>query len=290
MRPIVAGDQPDGVARVEAALQEWRQGDSTLDGGLFIVHLADRGLPLTKEARDSLAQESIEGNVFEVFSTVRGLVVVTQSCDIIKGCAKSEFVDVSPLVSVSDADLSDIQKGRQIRYAYVPGVADRHLVADLERTMAVEKSVVATWKRVPGCTTDEERVAFADALARKRQRFAFPNGFNRGLVRFRRRLKEKREKSTPEGRLIDALDHIRAAPRPKWDASKVMVFFWLLLKRDQDIDFSEARNVIEGWMKLIALSQPFALAEPPFLLVEQEDMTVRDYLASHPLDYDDLSL
>ena len=189
-----------------------------------------------------------------------------------------------------DIDRSEIQKGRKLRYAHVPGVSARHLVADLERTMAVEKAVVATWSRIPGCKTDEERVAFADALARKRRRFAFPDGFNSGLIKFKDRLKDKRRKSSAEGRLIDALDHVRAAASPNWNSPQVTVMFWFLLRRAQDINFDQSRHVIEGWMKLITLSMPFALADRSFALVEQEDMTVRDYLASHPLDYDDLSL
>jgi hypothetical protein len=286
----VAGGEADDIAQVEAALQEWRQGDVTLDAGLFIVHLADKRLPLTKQARAALDAEQGEEDVFGVCSQVHGLIVVTQSCDIVKGCKKSEFVDVSALVPVNDADLFEIRRGRQIRYAYVPGVADRGLVADLERTMAVEKSVVAAWNRIPGCTTDDERIAFAGALARKRQRFAFPDGFNTGLAKFKRRLKENREKSTAEGQLISALDDIRAEPRPTWEAPQVTVLFWFLLARDQDIDLDESRRVIEGWMRRVVLPLPFALADPAFELVEQEDMTVRDYLSSQPLDYDDMSL
>jgi hypothetical protein len=41
--------------------------------------------------------------------------------------------------------------------------------------------------------TGEERVAFAAALARKRQRFAFPSEFNAGLVKFKQHLKNKRK-------------------------------------------------------------------------------------------------
>jgi hypothetical protein len=288
---MVAAADANEIARVEVALQEWRQGDATLDAGLFLVHLADKRLPLTQEARASLDQALDEGDIFDVFSSVHGLVVVTQTCDIVKECARSEFIDVSPLVHIEkDTDLSEIQKGKKLRYAYVPGVAGRQLVADLERTMAVEKAVVATWRRVPGCTTDEERVAFADALARKRQRFAFPTEFNRGMVKFKNRLKDRKKKNSVEGQLINALDHVRAAASPSWNSSETTVMFWFLLRRDQDIDFDQSRHVIDGWMKLITLSTSFTLSDPPFALVEQEDMTVRDYLASHPLDYDDLSM
>ncbi len=284
-----AGDA-DEIARLDAALQEWRQGDATLEGGLFFVHLADKRLPLTALARNSL-EDAGEENVFDVLSSVRGLVVVTQSCDIVKPCAKAEYVEVSPLVHIgSDDEFYQIQKGRRSLYAYLPGLADRKLVVDLERTMTVEKAVVAKWTRFPGCATDEERVAFAEALARKRRRFAFPDGFNSGLAKFRGRLKDKEGKDSPEGRLISALDEIRAQARPNWGASDVMVFFWFLLNPDQNIDFDESRKTIESWMKLMALSAPFAVASPSFALVEQGDMTVRDYLTSHHLDYDELSL
>jgi hypothetical protein len=288
----VTGENAEEFARVNAALHVWRQGDVTLDAGLLLIHLADKNCPLTRAAHETLEQEPIESNPFEVFSPVDGLVVVTQTCDIVKDCAKSEFIDVSPLVPVDDQRLQEIKKGRLIRYAYVPGVADRQLVADLERTMAVEKSVVATWTRVSGWATDDERIAFAAALVRKRQRFAFPSEFNVGLVKFYERLKTKRKKhSIAEGRLIAALDHVRAAPDPNWDATKVVVTFWFLLSREHGItDFDESRRVIEAWMKLITLSGRFVLADPPFWFVEQQDMTVREYLASHPLDYDDLSM
>lgn len=287
----MTGENAEMLARINAALNVWQQGDVTLDAGLLLIHLADKNCPLTREARETLEQEPIEDNLFEVFSPVDGLVVVTQTCDIVKDCAKSEFIDVSPLVRVDDQRLQEIRKGRQIRYAYVPGVANQRLVADLERTMAVEKSVVAGWTRIPGCLTDDEVVAFAAALARKRQRFAFPDGFNSGLAKFKDRLKGRRKNtSTAEGQLVNALDCVRAFASSDWNASHVTVFFWFLLLPRQSIDFTEARLVIKEWMKLITLPAPFALANPGYSLVEQRDMTAQEYLLSQPLDYDDLSM
>jgi hypothetical protein len=139
-------------------------------------------------ARDAVDEVPAEYNVFDVLSSVKGLVVVSQSCDIVKKCTASEYVEVSPLVEIAEeAQLYAIRKGRQLRYAYLPGLADRKLAVDLDRTMTVEKAVVAGWNRIPGCTTDVERRDFADALARKRQRFAFPDSFNAGLSKFRAR-------------------------------------------------------------------------------------------------------
>lgn len=243
------------IALIEAILRDWRQGDAMLGPDAVLVHLADKRLPLTAASRSAAADAVEDHDIFEVLTPVLGLVVVTQSCDIVKPCAKSEFVEVSPLVQpVSDQDFSDIQKSRISRYAYLPGLASRKLVVDLDRTMTVEKAVVAGWKRIPGCTNDDERVAFAEALARKRQRFAFPDGFNTGLRRFRDRIRDKAGKATPEGRLIEAIDHVRVQAVPNWDGAGVRVFFWFLLKSGEDIDFDASRLVIQNWMGRVALT------------------------------------
>ena len=278
------------IERIETALREWRQGDATLDDDTFIVHLADKRVPLTAVARDAVDEVPAEYNVFDVLSSVKGLVVVSQSCDIVKKCTASEYVEVSPLVEIAEeAQLHAIRKGRQLRYAYLPGLADRKLAVDLDRTMTVEKAVVAGWNRIPGCTTDVERRDFADALARKRQRFAFPDSFNAGLAKFRDRLKEKEGKASPEGGLIAALDHIRVRPDPNWDAASVSVLFWFLLEPGAKVDWDASRAIIEAWVRRIKFSAPFSLANPAFYLVERRDISYEDYMDSYRLDYDDLS-
>jgi hypothetical protein len=278
------------IERIETALWEWRQGDATLDVGTFIVHLADKRAPLTAAARDFVDDVPAEYNLYDVFTSVKGLTVVSQSCDIVKKCALSEYLEVSPLVEIDDeARLHAIRKGRQLRYAYLPGLANRKLAVDLDRTMTVEKAVVAGWNRIPGCITDPERVDFADALARKRQRFAFPDSFNAGLAKFRDRLKEKEGKASLEGALIAALDHIRVRPDPNWDAASVAVLFWFLLEPGAKIDLDASRTMITAWVRRIRFSPPFSLGDPPFYLVERRDMTVEDYMDSYRLDYDDLS-
>ena len=289
-KTIVSVPDVRPIERIETILREWRQGDATLGADTFIVHLADKRTPLTQSAREAAVEAVAEYNVFDVVSSVRGLVVVTQTCDIVKKCAVSEYVEVCPLVHIEDDnDLQAIRKARLPRYAYVPNLADRKLVADLERTMTVEKAVVAGWTRVAGCTTDSERATFANALARKRQRFAFPDGFNAGLKRFRNRIRDKEGKATAEGNLIAALDQIRVQACPHWNAPQVAVHFWFLLEASGHIDFSTARKTIRDWLNCVELSTPFALADPAFSLVEPQDMTVQDYLSSHPLDYDDVS-
>jgi len=277
------------IERIETALRAWRQGDATVGEGTFLVHIADKRVPLTPTARASVGEAPPQHNLFDVFSAVEGLVVVSQSCDIVKKCSASQYLEVSPLVvSKDDMEFEEIRKRRRTRYAYLPGLADRKLVVDLERTMTVEKAVVASWNRSPGCATDKERATFAEALARKRRRFAFPDGFNAGLRKFRDRIRRAEGRGTA-GHLVAALDEIRVQPFPNWDAAKVTVFFWFLLEPQKITDFDSARKIVEGWMGAIGLSGPFTLGDPAFDIVEPRDMTVDQYLSSHALDYDDIS-
>jgi hypothetical protein len=279
------------IQRIETALQEWRQGDATLDDGTFLVHLADKRTPLTAAARASVDDVPVEFNLYEVLTSVTGLAVVSQSCDIVKKCADCEYVDVSPLVTIDvAAQLQAIRKGQQLRYAYLPGLAPQNLVVDIGRTMTVEKAVLAGWNRIPGCITDQDRVDFADALARKRQRFAFPDIFNAGLTKFRNRIKEKEGKASAEGALIAALDQIRVQPNADWNAPRIAVSFWFLLEPNANTEINaSSRSIIETWVRRITLSPPFSLADPQFYFVERRDMTLEDYMQSYRLDYDDLS-
>lgn len=209
----LAPDSPE-VARIDSALAEWRQGDLALEEQWF-VHAADGSLPLT--AGSDQAEDGLQALTTEV----AGLVMVTQTCDVVRGCLERPFVEVSPLVKAPDTDFRVIARGRRPSYAVVPAVAARLLVADLDRVMTVEKSVVASWKRTPGCATDQARRDFAKALARKRARVAFPDDFTELVAKLMDRLQDKHDKDSEEGRALRALREVRVHAAPSWDAPKV---------------------------------------------------------------------
>jgi len=56
-------------------------------------------------------------------------------------------------VQLEERALKEVERGRRPQFAFVPGVAHRRLVTDLDRVMTVEKSIVAGWERTPGYTT-----------------------------------------------------------------------------------------------------------------------------------------
>jgi hypothetical protein len=135
--------------------------------------------------------------------------VLTQTCDIVRKSLDRPFIEVSPIVEVIKHHVHDIERGRRPLYAIISSLRKSRLVADLDRTMTVEKAVVAKWSRTPGCHTDDERRRFAQALARKRVRFAFPDDFTVFAERLTSRLVEKHDKQSDEGRELHSLREIR---------------------------------------------------------------------------------
>lgn len=213
--------------------------------------------------------------------------MLTQTCDVVRKCTERPFVEVAPLVAVTEQIFQDISRLKRPGFAYVPATAERMLVADLDRTMTVEKSIVANWTRIPGWTTDEEIRDFAEALSRKRSRFAFPNDFEQAVSRLQDRLIQKHDKDSPEGAHLRALREIRVRAAPAWGASEVTISFWFI-KNGDPIGFPATWSTFaERWMKLFDDSERFRL-EPP-TVCRLEDMTARDYLESDRLDLNRLS-
>jgi hypothetical protein len=161
----VENESNNWIEEVDTALKQWCQGDYVLgEEEFWFIHLFSPNRPLTQASREAVKQET---DLAEY--EVRGFVVVTQTCDIVRSCKERPFIEIVPLVEVDQQQMPEIQKARRPQYAYVPGVAELNLVADLDRVMTVEKAVVAEWERQSGCQNDEEIRALGQALARKRE-------------------------------------------------------------------------------------------------------------------------
>lgn len=267
--------------RINASLQEWRQGDLALEESWF-VHVGNGSLPLSDAATGA------DAGLQALTSEVVGLVIVTQTCDIVRDCTTRPYIEVAPLVRVSDADLKQMKRGRRPAYATLPAVEKELLVADLDRVMTVEKSIVAAWKRTPGFTQDEDGRAFAQALARKRVRFAFPDDFNEIVRNLHSRLGDKHDKNSDEGRGLRGLREIRVCAAPSWDAGTTEIFFWFI-REDSDTTF-EGRNwadLLKDWLKLVPGTGRFTIVDGQVATLGE--MSAEDYVGSDPLDLDHLS-
>lgn len=247
------------------------------------MHRFDRELPLTEESI-AVAGEDVDFTE----SAVRGLVVLTQTCDIVRKSVERPFIEVAPIVEVTEPVAHDIERGRRPMYAVIPALRNRRLVADLDRTMTVEKSVVARWTRTAGCRTDDEMRRFSLALARKRARCAFPDDFTAFATKLQSHLVEKHDRQSDEGRALRALREIRVRAAPSWDAPEVELTFWFIREEDE-LDFRGQgwELWLDVWLQLIPPSGRFRQVEG--FVAALEDLTAKDYVESDPLDLDYLS-
>lgn len=86
-----------GCARVDHALKDWRQGDCVV-GERWLVFRTDLERPLTPDGAAAAAEgaDTAESEVF-------GLMVLTQTCDLVRKSSERPFVEVCPLVEVDEA-------------------------------------------------------------------------------------------------------------------------------------------------------------------------------------------
>lgn len=268
--------------KIDELLQAWRQGDCVVGDEHWFLQRTHVEAPLTPEGEAASIQgmDVVETEVF-------GFIVLSQTCDIVRSCSDRPFVEVSPLVKISPQLMHEVERFQRPRYAYAPGASSLGLVADLDRVMTVEKSVVARWKRTRGCQDDADSRRLALALTRKRARFAFPDDFAPFVDPLRKRLSSKHDKNSPEGRALRALQEIRVSAHPSWDAPQVSLTFWFIHNEEQPVFEGESWvSWLDKWMKLLPPGTRF---KPEGLRATLAELRAADYLGSDPLDLDHLS-
>ncbi|MFH0943833.1 MAG: hypothetical protein V2A76_01435 [Planctomycetota bacterium] len=268
--------------RVDEALLDWRQGDCVI-GKQHFLYRFHPNRPLSEAAVAAAAEE-----VDTAESRVFGFMVASQTCDLVRPCADRPYVEVCPLVEVGDTQLGQIRRAHRPQYAFIPGAAAQHLVADLDRVMTVEKPLLLEWVRVSGCETGSEVRTLAHALARKRQRFAFPDDFVALTEPLRQRLLRKHDKQSPEGRALRALREIRVRAAPSWTAGEVEIIFYLIQNDDEsEVEGMPWREHLQSWLRLMTPGGRFSSVDGAVLSLDE--LSARDYVESDPLDLDHLS-
>ncbi len=262
---------------------KWRQGDFVL-GEMAFLWAADPSEAPVEHMSDAEYGEQISIETIE-----RGMVVLTQTCDIVRSSAQRPFLEIAPLVPVDEQHLQGIRMGARPQYAYLPEAAAHHLVADLDRVMTVSKRLFSRYEPVAGCTTDAQRLEFSQALARKRVRFAFPDDFDTGLKPLRSRIHDKHDKKSPEGEALAYIKQIRVLAEPNWDAERVNVTFYFVVPGNfAETDRAKLQTMAQQWMDRLNL--PARFAKPDSVVVRLEDITGWDYALSALLDLDHLSI
>lgn len=195
-----------------------------LTEGFSVLHLADLAAPGTREA-ERLAAEMPEGGLQVVAVDAPGFVVLSQTCDIVRSCTARPYVEICSLIELPEEDMLLVRLGRRGQFIALPALDRRAVAADLDRVMTMEKSALVRFQgqRHHGVTTQAEVRDLADALARKRGRFAFPNDFVALVTPLQQRVIKRHKRDSDEGRLLRAVREIRVRAIPDWMAEIVEI-------------------------------------------------------------------
>jgi hypothetical protein len=268
--------------RINAALQGWRQGDVLFEKSLFL-HIGHTPISFTSNASDILDDD------FQVLtSEVDGLVIVTQTCDIVRDCKIRPYIQVAPLTQVSDEIYFEVVKCLRPSLAVLPSLKNKRLAVDLDRVMTIEKSIVASWNRTIGLENDADAITFTQALVRKLTRSAFPDEFTEFAKKLQKRFVNRHDKDSIEGIGLRTLREIRISALPAWDAENVEIVFWFIRNSDGAV-LTEAvwKSIISDWLKLLPSSSRFQRIVGHVITLH--DMSADDYIASQQLDLDRLT-
>lgn len=281
--------------RVNRAMRLWRQGDITFDADLGFTHIADLSLPHSEASEQAAGRMRASGREIGlspepvVNLKVPGLVVTTQTCDIVRDCEDRPWVDVSPLVRVKESMILDIKRWRIPRYGWVAATEGELLVADLDQTMSVEKAVASRWKRKAGWNTRGEFRIFLRALERKVSRPAFRDEFlsaTKSLVRF---IKRKHGKDSEEGKSLERLQEIRVREHPERDKDgKVPLDWWFIADDDSHEVKARMSAYVDGWMGRVDLGENFDIEST--VICDMSQISALDYWKSDQMDFDSLSI
>jgi hypothetical protein len=249
-------------------LSDWRQGDYALE---------PVELPLISIEQDE--------DAIIIADALHGVVVLTQSCDLIRPQEVKPYVQVAALVLVEKDEMERVKAGHAPARVHIEELVAAGLVVDLDIVATVDKENVVKWKRCGGCAGDEEQRRFAAALARHRQRFAFPDAFNDLVKPVRRWVEDKRKANSANGRLVNAIREIRVHT-DNWENPTTLEFLVLLNDPAPAADLPEWEAAMKTLTKK-GTHDKFPV--PEFRLVTYEEISAGEYVASDRLDWDGLS-
>lgn len=251
----------------------WRQGDFTLSPP-----------PPIREA--FVGRNDAHRDPSDDDGPILGAAAITHSCDLVRPPAERPWVLFSPLLALDEPEYALAAKGFFPRYAAVPALAGRRLVANLDRAITVRKTDLSGVELERGCRNDHETRAFAGALERKFARTAFPTDFVEWIRPLVERIRKKYKKETREGNTLRSLSQIRIQASPDWQSADLSVFLWFIHEPvpEHPKDMSDA---VDDWLKLLKPDGRFRRIDGT--LATLEDMTGADYAFSDLLDLEHLS-
>lgn len=258
-------------------LNEWGQGDYSLNVGGFAYATVARG--------DS------EYDIEEEIEDIKGLVLISQSCDIAQFHSGRHFVTACPLVEVDERLIKECKSGMRPYFAVVESYNGK-AIADLRRVMSVHKTLVKRWKRYSVFSNEKGRVNFAATLERKFGQFAFPDQFNLAIGSFRDKIRKRHDKASTIGAIYRSLLEIRFRAIPDWEAQrrKISVIAIRDPEKSESISLNQIEDELNNSLSKIIWPEGYKWDSPHVLLGFPNDLTADLIYSSRRGDFDYLSI
>lgn len=198
-----------------AATSAFIQGE-VLDVPDACVVLADASAPLTSTTLDWAETEGVTSGLVVVPHAVDRVVVLTQTCDLQVTTPTECFCLVAPVMQVEPELAYQALRGRRPSLVALPWVDDQS-VADLSRITTVERSVLLGVIGSSRPRDSRERLHFAETVSRYLTRPALRDDINELLSPFVKRIAEKHDRDSPEGRCAHRVSELRLEATPDFD-------------------------------------------------------------------------
>lgn len=267
---------------------DWQQGDTIKVDGLPFMYMSDLRNPLmpaTKEFLDNEGQSTSENPYAAIAFDVEGFVVISQTCDLIRDFADVPTVQLATIEKVSPEKLANAKKRTIIRYLFLPALESKSLVANLDQIFTAEKALllgVSSEHRMPGVRTDGEAQVLSESIARKFNRFAFPEEFTEALDKFRDFVIGKHHKASDNGKVLQSIAEIRVASSKGWADKDSEIHFLFLFENQSDIT-AKCEISIDDLMKRFVVNESFPVI-PAHRCATFEDITADAFRRSQILD------
>jgi hypothetical protein len=257
-----------------AFLNEWRQGDFSLNVGGFLY-----------------AEASTDGELYyarEVREGVLGLVVISQTCDIVRRTGGRHYVAVCPLIKLGSQEIEKVHQGRK-PYLSVVEKSEDGVFADLSRPFSVSKDLLRGWRRFDGFSSEASRARFSSALERKFGQFAFPDEFDDAFKIFKNRVWSRHNKTDSlPGKIYRSIQQIRFRVLPNWESTEktLAVIAILLPASDREVGVEKISSELSEQLGKVTLPAGYRWDEPQFVAQTADSLTANDILQSHRGDFD----
>lgn len=226
----------DSTGQVDAGLDRAssvsarRQGEVLAIPDACIV-MADLAWPLNDLSVAAVEEVGVAG-LAAIPHPVDLVVILTQTCDLQRTARNRHSCQLAAVVEHADEIfVRQVARGRHPSWVALPWHGDRTL-GDLSRITTVERSVLVDAPTHGRPSDPAEAYGFAAAVGRHLSRAALPDHVSNVLAPLLRRMKDRHDKDSPEGRCISLVKQTRVEALPGMDTEAPDLTVLVLLDED----------------------------------------------------------